>query len=276
MNCPEPDPPMTAAIVGSSGFVGAALGDALRSQGCLVRGFNSKSTPEEMRHHEYDLALIAAPHAKKWWANANSSADEKLVEKLVERLSFVKAEKVVLYSTIDVFPRVNGVDESADCSETEEPYGRNRFLLEQQVRTLFHNATVIRLPGLFGRGLQKNVLHDLLNRKLLDNISPRATYQWYGLDELWADTRRVLSIGEDLVALNSEPLTNRVLVREVFPELEHLLPRFGETELGNFVSYNVHSRFAFHWNDGTSPFMRDRNTVVKDLLRWKHGECHRG
>ena len=266
--------PAKVAVIGSSGFVGSTLCRQVISEGSQVFGFNSNSTDEDLRRQEFDLVLVAAPHAKKWWANSNSIEDEILIRDLVKRLSLLRGERVILYSTIDVFPQTNGVDETFDCSGNTEPYGRNRFLLEEQLRGLFTNLTVIRLPGLFGEGLKKNVLFDLLNQRMLENISPRSTFQWYGLEHLWTDTKRVLSIGESLVAFNSEPISNRVLVRQVFPELEPLLPRFSTEESGSFVSYNVHSRFAFHWTGNVAPFMRDQENVLEHLLRWKRCETH--
>lgn len=275
MGFPRSSSKMRVAVVGSSGFVGSYLFKALESESIYVTGFNSSSSPDELRDGEFDMALVAAPHAKKWWANANRDADEQLVRGVIHQIALLGAPRVILYSTIDVFPELNGVDESADCTATVEPYGRNRFILEQGIRRLCNELTVMRLPGLFGLGLKKNVLHDLLNRRFLENVSPRSTYQWYCLDHLWADTKRVLALGEGLVVLNSEPLTNRVLVRRVFPELEPFLPNFNTEERGDFVSYNVHSRFAFHWHAGDGPFMRSRDQVLQDLLRWKNLESRR-
>lgn len=259
------------AVIGASGFVGTNLRRELASVGATVVCLGSESTDNDFAMARCDLAFVAAPHARKWWANAHPAADKRIVDELLRKLSLLKARSIVHYSTIDVFPVLNGVDESVDCSPVEHAYGKHRLYLERSIASIFSNTTIIRLPGLFGNQLAKNVIYDLLNQRMLEDISPRSSYQWYDISDLLSDTLLALTLPGGLVAFNSEPITNRELVAAVFPELQNLLPKFREPESESFVSYNIHSRFAEFWSGGEGPFMRDREVVLERIRQFKGG-----
>ena len=66
-----------------------------------------------------------------------------------------------------------GVDEDSPAPTTGlQAYGRNRRRLEQIVAGRF-DALVVRLPALYGPGLKKNALYDLLHNNAVDKIDAR-------------------------------------------------------------------------------------------------------
>ena len=166
-------PQRRACIVGHTGFVGANLFRSDR----FGLGVDTASI-HRLEGRSFDLLVCAAPHAKKWWANRHPEEDRAIVQGLAEQLSRADAEHVVLLSTIDVFPRLTDIDDSFDGDWSDNhPYGCHRRELEVLVRESFARVTVVRLPGLFGPGLKKNVLFDLLNQRLLDGIHPDSAFQ---------------------------------------------------------------------------------------------------
>ena len=162
--------------------------------------------------------ICAAPSAAKWLANQNPEADRASVETLAAHLSCVRAESAVLISTIDVYPVPRNVDEDSDCALIpNHAYGTNRLLLETRLREAFPNLHVIRLSGLFGKGLKKNVIFDLINDNCLDLINPNSLFQYYDLSCLWADLQIVLKHDIPLLNLVAEPLPTSAILNAYFP-----------------------------------------------------------
>ena len=87
------------------------------------------------------------------------------------------------------------------------PYGRHRRSLETFVEGRFERSLIVRLPGLVGPGLRKNVVFDLLNRNNLAAIDSRATYQFYPMVNLWYDIQAAMRAGLGLVHLTAEPIS---------------------------------------------------------------------
>jgi hypothetical protein len=80
--------------------------------------------------------------------------------------------------------------------------------------------TIVRLPALFGRGLKKNIIFDLLNNNMLEKIEPRSSFQYYDLAGLWANTGRVLDAGIELCHLFPEPIKTHEMIEAFFPHAE--------------------------------------------------------
>ena len=200
-------------LIGCPGFVGSTL----LQQHEFTRLYHSGNV-SEIRGSNCELIVCAAPSAAKWLANQNPDADRASVETLAEHLSCVRAESAVLISTIDVYPHPRDVDESADCSlAPNHAYGRNRLLLETRLREAFPNLHVIRLSGLFGKGLKKNVIFDLINDNCLDLINPNSIFQYYDLSCLWDDLQIIRKHDIPLLNLVAEPLPTSAILDVYFP-----------------------------------------------------------
>lgn len=203
---------MRAALVGHTGFVGGAL-LALRRFDAL---YNSRNVGE-MVGGRFGLLVFAGAQAKKWWANQNPDEDWAGIARALDALSKAAADRAVLISTIDVLPEGPNADESSEARAPIHAYGRNRLRLELEFRALFPDALVVRLPGLFGPGLRKNVIFDLLNGNMLEQINPNSRFQWYDLTRLWRDIEISSQAGLRLVHLFPEPVATGDIVSRFFP-----------------------------------------------------------
>src|SRR5581483_4392348 len=142
---------------------------------------------EQIAGRSFDLVVVAGAPAEKWKANADPSRDHASIERLVRALDQVNARKLVLISTVDVFISPVGVDEDSPTPITDlHTYGRNRRWLEQMVLARF-DAHVVRLPGLYGHGLKKNIIYDFLNDNDVQKVDSRGVFQFYDLGRLWSD-----------------------------------------------------------------------------------------
>ena len=192
---------MADALIGHSGFVGSTL---LRQ-----RPFDAmyRSTDiGEIAGRTFDTVVCAGAPAQKWIANRDPEGDRARIEGLIACLERTSCESFILVSTVDVFARPAGVDESSPVDESGlHAYGLNRRMLEKFVEQRFKNHLVVRLPGLIGPGLRKNALFDLHNDNNVAAIDSRGVFQFYPTVNLWYDIAAAREAGLRLVHLTAEP-----------------------------------------------------------------------
>ncbi len=193
---------MTSALIGHTGFVGSNLARQMR----FDEFYNSKNI-DDIRGRKFDLVVCAGAPGSKWWANEHPEEDQIALAHLIRHMQRVTVKKVFLISTIDVLIMM-------------DEYGRNRAGLEIVLTRLFDETIVCRLPALFGHGLKKNALYDLMHEQRLDRIAPNATYQWYPLRRLGADIARIRESGKRVVNIASEPIAMEAILARFFPSLK--------------------------------------------------------
>ena len=193
---------MKTALIGYTGFVGSNLSD----QFTFTDRYNSKNITS-IEGKSYDLIVSAGTSSLKWKANQEGETDWKNIQKLIEPLTSVKTKQFVLISTVDVYPVAVQVHEDTHVTESEIPqaYGRNRFRLEEFVRKQFKNATIIRCPQLFGPGLKKNFIYDLIHHNALDFTHKDSLFQWYNIEHVWQDIQIAVKNNVPLINFATEP-----------------------------------------------------------------------
>jgi nucleoside-diphosphate-sugar epimerase len=190
------------ALIGNSGFVG----ECLLKQSIFSMLYRSTNI-HEIVNKEFGLVVCAGAPAQKWIANREPTQDKENISRLINHLSTIKCEKFVLISTVDVFREAIGVDESTSVDEDGlHAYGLNRRLLEKFVQDQFPNHLIVRLPGLVGPGLRKNVIFDFHNNNP-HSIESRGVFQFYPMVNLWWDIKQALNAGLSLVHLTAEPIS---------------------------------------------------------------------
>lgn len=147
-------------LVGHTGFVGSTLTQQLD----FSHLFNSANIDGIDPKICFEVAVCAAAPGSMLEANRNPETDLEKLKDLMAHLDRLQAERFVLISTIAVLADFSdGPTESTCRYETELAYGRNRRALEEFCQRRFANSLVVRLPALFGQGLKKNFIFDLLN-----------------------------------------------------------------------------------------------------------------
>lgn len=146
-------------LIGHTGFVGAAL---LRQTG-FGACYNSANIADIAGEAFATLVCAAAP-GSMIEANRAPERDKAAVDALIARLDRVEAARFVLISSIAVLADfAGGQDESTREFQQALAYGRHRRMLEAFVEDRFPGSLIVRLPALFGEGLRKNFLFDLMN-----------------------------------------------------------------------------------------------------------------
>jgi hypothetical protein len=205
---------VTSVLIGHTGFVGGLL--ARRTSFDLAI---NRANLDELRNREVERVVCAGLPAAKWLANRDPAADRDNVRRLCDVLDTVTTRRFVLISTIDVYPRARDADEGFDPrGVSNHSYGTHRLQFETFVRHRFPDALIIRLPALFGPGLRKNVLFDLLHGNQLDLINPDSHFQWYPLERLPNDIELAEAHRLRLVNLFTEPVATREILERFFPD----------------------------------------------------------
>jgi len=244
-----------SCIIGHTGFVGSNLKNSM-----IFDDFYNSKNILEIKNKKYDLCVIAAPSAVKWKANKEPIQDLKSITSLLEILHDSHFKKVVLISTIDVYgDQVNlGLNEKDIPKWEVHPYGRNRKILETFLSDRF-DCSVIRLPGLFGPGLKKNIIFDLMNDNMIHSISLDTEFQWLNLETLPEIIEFCLRNKIHLYNSAPEPISTREIVTTFFKD---------KTELCKGVYSSKYNVKSIHSSTG---FTISRKEILKDLSRFIRG-----
>ncbi|KQV44873.1 NAD(P)-dependent oxidoreductase [Duganella sp. Root336D2] len=240
------------ALIGYSGFVGTTLLKQASFE-ALYRSTNI----HEIDNQEFDVVVCAGAPAQKWIANGNPAEDKAKIEGLINHLKTITCDTFVLISTVDVFKNPQGVDEDTPIDEDGlHAYGLHRRLLEKFVEEHFPKHLIVRLPGLVGPGLRKNVIFDFLNNNNLHAIESRGVFQFYPMVNLWFDIQTALEKGLKLVHLTSEPVS-------VADVSLHGFGRSFTQELANAPAhYDMQTRYAGQFGAGGCHQYSARETIL--------------
>lgn len=251
------------ALIGHTGFVGSTI--------ARQRTFDAKYHSRDitsMTSRQFDTCVCAGVRAEKWKANRDPQADKAGIEKLVSVLETVRIRHLILISTVDVYPVPVGVDETSPIDVGQaHPYGRHRLELERRCTDLF-DCTIVRLPALFGRGLKKNALFDLLHDNEVEKIHPDSTFQFYDVARVWSDVERVCAAGIALANLTTQPLAMRVVAEKAFAR--SLFPGPNAKP----AHYDVRSKCAAGMG-GRAGYWYDSQEVLSSLTRFVAEERER-
>ena len=146
-------------LIGYTGFVGGALMRQAMFSAC----YNSANIAA-IEGQAFGTLVCAAAPGSMLEANRAPDRDAAQIDALIARLATARAERFVLISSIAVLADFAGGDDEATQSFQQElAYGRHRRALEAFVEDHCPGSLIIRLPALFGHGLRKNFLFDLMN-----------------------------------------------------------------------------------------------------------------
>ncbi len=194
---------MKQALIGFSGLVGSTL-----IKQAPFESLYSSTNICDIVGLSFNTIVCAAAPAQKWIANREPEADRQNIERLIGHLKTIQCQTFVLISTVDVFKNPFGVTEDTEVDEDDlQPYGLHRRYLETFVESQFPRHLIVRLPGLVGPGLRKNVIFDFLNQNNLDAIDSRGVFQFYPTVNLWYDIQTALQAQLSLIHLTAEPIS---------------------------------------------------------------------
>lgn len=254
---------MRTALIGYTGFVGSNLLDA--------NGFDDLYNSQnigDLAGREYDLVVSAANRADSHRINQDGAADLAEIDALVDTIQKARIGKLVLISTVCVYPWGGAPDEdTALSSDGLTPYGANRLHQERRLSETFDTLPV-RLPQLYGARLRKGVVFDLANDYRVEHIDPSMRFQHYDVRRLWGDIRVALDAGIPSLNVAPPPIDNATLAAEVFDrDIRDQVPPGAPSPFARMYTRNMTTTHAglFGW-DG--PYIGDVANELAGLRRF--------
>jgi len=242
-----------AALIGYTGFVGGNL----LAQRAFDALYNS-SNIDEIGGRSFDLIVCAGAPAEKWKANADPGRDLANIERLAAAVTRASARRFVLLSTVDVFGSPIAVDEQSPVSTVGlHAYGANRRQLEERIASTF-DTTIVRLPGLYGPGLKKNIIYDFLHDNDVRKVDSRGVFQFYDTTRLWSDLDIAIRSELPLVHLPTEPVEVADVAREGFGI------EFDNEVVPAPARYDMRTRHAALFG-GDGPYIEDSARVLAGI-----------
>ena len=253
---------MTTALIGFTGFVGGTLDREID----FTHRYHSKNI-REIEGKEFDTIYCAGVPAVKWLANKEPEQDLVAIAPLLVALEKVKSERFVLISTIDVYKIPVGVTEETEISTAGlHAYGTHRRMIELFVAERFPLHHIIRLPGLFGYGIKKNIIYDFLHDNQVDNIHADAEFQFYDLSVLKRDIDIAIDNGLSLVNFATESVSVRQVAQAAFNRDFDNRP--AGVAPARYDMRSVHGRLF----GGTESYLQEKDEVLERLKRFVASE----
>jgi len=214
----------------------------------------------EVRDLKAKKLICAGLPAEKWKANSAPDIDWMNMARLAQNLSTTSAEEAILISTIDVYQPSNNVSELNKPSlDGAEAYGRNRAWFEMFFASHFPNSLIIRLPGLFGEGLKKNLIYDLINNRVdqFERVNPASIFQFFDISQLSNFINIATKNNLEILNVATEPISAQEIASIFGKKL------FGESELLNYDIKSIYSE-VFNGNHG---YLQNKEKIKSSLTR---------
>lgn len=240
---------MKKVLIGYSGLVGSSLNH--NKFDLLI---NRKNISEFTNiNPEVSELYISAGDARKWMAKKDENKFRSDSEELIKKIVKIKAKKVILFSTIDVYDGQLGVTEK-DIPNPIHPYGKISFEKENQILNSFSNVRIVRLAGLFSKNLSKNFIFDLLNSRMdyVYNQNVNSKFQYFDLSRL---ENFIENFNNDIINLVSEPVS----ISEILDTYKSKIYSSSNFNKSNIINYNVMT------DNTSSGYYLNKNEVLNDL-----------
>lgn len=226
-------------LLGSDGFVGQTICKKLVE----IRKFNRKNM-QELLEVNLDFLIVSAVSAEKWRANIDPSSDLENIERLIRFLKKIQTKKLLLISTIDVMGTNHEFNEDSPRLEViPSPYGLNRNFLERRINEIFEESSILRLPGLFGPGLKKNLLFDIINKDIIDTPPLESTYQYLFAPRIIDLIDEMVSSEIKLFNAATEPIKVRDLIHEAKTSLAPVVKNFQRIKDASIIHYKMKTKY---------------------------------
>jgi len=224
---------MNICVLGHTGFVGQTVYNYL-SDNHQVCGINSKTKfiPTE----EFDIVINCAGNAKKYLAHKNPSKDFHINTNVFNTLLQMNIKKLIHISSIE------------STFSPDNNYAVSKYIIEKCCKLYFPKSIILRLGGIIGPNLKKNVIYDIINNKKLF-VTFDSTYNYISTQEVAKIIEKIIDSDIENKTLNiassksisvkeiiEEAKNNHIFFNKSEGEIEENYTRIDTSELNKFFT----------------------------------------
>jgi hypothetical protein len=251
------------AIIGYDTLVGSNL-----LQFYKFDNFYNSNNFKDAKNKSFDIMYFCNIPYIKLHSNKYSDEYPIVIKNIIDILDTINVNKFILISTIDVYKNVNSqLDEDYKINFNENNnYSKNIFLFEEYIKNRYQDHYIIRLPKVFGHGLKKNIIYDLIHNNNVNNISLNSIFQWYYLDWLKNDIDIILKNNIRVCNFFTEPVNTYKIIK-VFKNIYEIDYEFQIEYLGynnSNIKYDMYSKYS-HFFGNDKKYIRKEIDILNSL-----------
>lgn len=170
-------------LVGNTGVVGGNL--ALNSD---FTAMYHRTNIGDAYGEKPDVLVYAGVTGTKFLANKYPDRDRGVIDSAIENIKKISPRKLVLISTVDVLDQFGKDEDYMPVESKFGAYGNHRLYLENWVKENIKDYHIVRLPAVYGSGLKKNFIYDLIH--IIPEMLSSEKYdeligEWPGMKEFY-------------------------------------------------------------------------------------------
>jgi hypothetical protein len=203
-------------IIGYSGFVG----NNIIKNNLIFDEFYNSSNINDINDN-YNIIVFTGLSGNVGYVNNNYQEDYDNIFFFIDKLKNIKCNKFILISTINVYENLDSKMNENDIlqiTNKQDYYGKHRLIFEKFIMNNYIDYHILRLPSIYGSGLKKGVLFDLINENYLENICINDELQFYDLEDINKEIKYVCDNNIKILNLVSEPIKISDLIINIFTD----------------------------------------------------------
>jgi len=204
-------------LLGGNGFIGSAFTNFLKKHDKDFKTI-TRENYELFKGTECSIFINANGNSKKYLAENEPKIDfRQSVVSVLDSLADFQFKKYIYLSSSDVYPVNSSLQNSCEdfnfYGSIKSNYGFHKYLSELCVKKYSVNWLTFRLGGFVGKGLKKNAIFDIINKKKLW-VHPESKFQFMDTEEC---AQIVVELAETSVANEVFNLTAKgsISIREI-------------------------------------------------------------
>jgi len=222
---------MKICVVGHTGFIGQTVYSYFINK-YKTFGINSKT--KKMPSEKFDVIINCAGNSKKYSSEKNINKVILANKSIINNILKLKTKKIIHISSIDA------------SFTPDNSYTISKLNFEKLIKSYFSEATILRLGGLVGPGLKKNVVFDIKNNKNLF-VTLDSIYNYISTKEVAKIIHKIIELNIHNKIINicsNNPISVQEIINEALKHSIIFTKKIGNKK-ENYTNININNLKEF-------------------------------